>query len=109
MELLYSTYPELKEFGFRANGVSYRTEESYEIYPKNHIYTPFQELLKGDIKSIWKRNFNYASSYNSGEYTVSKVVERLDSKEAKHYFEVISSLDLTKLTALKKYTERETA
>lgn len=109
LELSANTFPELKEFGYQAYGLQCQPEESYEIYPKNNIYTPFQALLKGDIKAIWKRNLDYAFSYNSGVYTVSKTEERLNSEEAKHYFDVIASLDRAKLSAFKKTAEKETA
>ena len=109
LELLYSTFPELMQFGFEAYGMDYEPEEKYEIYPKNHIYTPFQALLSGDIETIKKRNLTYGTSRNFGEYTVSKVKERLSGEEAGHYFEVIQGLDRTKLRGLKENDEKETA
>lgn len=109
LELLYSTFPELMEFGFKAYGLEYGPEEEYEIYPKNHIYTPFQALLTGDIEAIKKRNLDYGRSYNSGEFMFSKVKERLDSKEVEHYFKVIQELDRAKLSSMKENAEKETA
>ena len=109
LELLYSTFPELMQFGFEAYGMDYEPEEKYEIYPKNHIYTPFQALLSGDIETIKKRNLTYGTSRNFGEYTVSKVKERLSGEETGHYFEVIQGLDRTKLRGLKENDEKETA
>lgn len=48
LTLLYQKYPELKEFGFSAYAIDYNTE-LYEIYPNNHIYTPFKALMNGEI------------------------------------------------------------
>ena len=97
------------QFGFESYGMDHGPEEKYEIYPKNHIYTPFQALLSGDIETIKKRNLTYGTSRNFGEYTVSKVKERLSGEETGHYFEVIQGLDRTKLRGLKENDEKETA
>lgn len=92
LDLLYSMYPELKEFGFEAFGSYSFEQDSYEIYPKNKIYTPFTALMEGDIEAIKERNRSYARSFNHGEYSILAVAERLGSEEAKHYFDVIAGL-----------------
>lgn len=91
LDLLYNTYPELKEFDFGAyEYVSY--EKQYEIYPKSHIYTPFDALMARDINAIIDRNMEYAKSYNAGIYTPDETEKRLTSEEAMHYFHVIENL-----------------
>lgn len=102
LDLLYGTFPELREFKFDAYGLNYESEKDYEIYPANHIYTPLEAMLTGDIEAIKKRNNSYAAAYNYDKYTVSAVKERLSSKEAEHYFDVIRNLDRTKLENLQK-------
>lgn len=102
LDLLYGTFPELREFQFDAYGLDYQSEKDYEIYPANHIYTPLEAMLTGDIEAIKTRNNRYAAAYNHGAYTVSAVNERLNSKEAEHYFDVIRNLDRTKLANLQK-------
>lgn len=97
LELLYNTFPELREFNFRAYRLNYGKEEDYEIYPTPDLYTPLKALLAGDLEAIRKRNFDYCSWYNHGEYTVAKVKERLASEEGRHYFDVITKLDRMKL------------
>lgn len=92
LELLYTKYPELKEFQFAAYGVE-PYECSYEIYPHTvNCYTPFEALLAGDITAIIERNKNYCKSYNCGEYTLNKWNERVKSPEMQHYFDVIKSI-----------------
>ena len=108
LDLLYGTFPELREFQFDAYGLNYESEKDYEIYPANHIYTPLEAMLTGDIEAIKKRNNSYAAAYNHGAYTVSAVNERLNSKEAEHYFDVIRNLDRTKLANLQKVPFRTT-
>lgn len=92
LDLLYHTYPELKEFEYDAHSFDGK-EEKYEIYPKNHIYTPLVALLHQDIDAIRKRNEEHAASYNWGEYTVEKVKERLDGEIGQNYFSVIADLE----------------
>lgn len=89
-DLLYTKYPQLKEFGFEA--YEYNSYTTYEIYSKNRIYTPFEALMNGDIETIKERNIKYAEYYNAGDYTYEKVQGRLTSEEAQHYFEVIANL-----------------
>lgn len=90
LELLYKKHPELKQFGFEA--YEYRDYEkcAYEIYPKNHIYTPLEALLTGDIDAIRKRNIEYAKSYNAGTYTPDNMQKILESDEIKNFFDVIA-------------------
>lgn len=90
LELLYAKHPELEQFGFDA--YEYRDYENcpYEIYPKNHIYTPFEALLAGDIDAIRKRNTEYAKSYNAGTCTPANMKKLLESEEAKYFFDVIT-------------------
>lgn len=102
LDLLYGTFPELREFKFDAYGLDYQSEKDYEIYPANHIYTPLEAMLTGDVEAIKTRNNRYAAAYNHGAYTVSATEERLSSKEAEHYFDVIRNLDRTKLANLQK-------
>lgn len=92
LELLYQTYPELRQFEFEA--YEYREYENhYEIYPKHiNCYTPFHALLTRDIDAIINRNEQYCKSYNCGEYTLAKWAERKNSPEIQHYFDVIRSL-----------------
>lgn len=82
--------------------MDYQSEKDYEIYPANHIYTPLEAMFTGDIEAIKTRNNRYAAAYNHGAYTVSAVNERLNSKEAEHYFNIIRNLDRTKLANLQK-------
>ena len=91
LDLLYGRYPKLREFRFKAFGVGSR-EEFYEIYPENNIYTPFRALMGKDIEAIKKRNIEYAHFYHYGDFTIEKVEERLASKEAEDYFDVIRTL-----------------
>ena len=91
LELLYNKYPQLKEFNFKAYEY-HACNAAYEIYPDNHIYTPFEALLKKDIDAIIARNENYAASYNAGIYTKELTQERLKSDEAKHFFDVILTM-----------------
>ena len=100
--LLYGTFPELREFKFSIYGYQYGPVDQYEIYPENHIYTPLKALLEGNIEAIKERNLSYGKSYNFGEYTVSAVKGRLEGEEGSHYFDVIRSLDREKL---KNYTK----
>lgn len=92
LELLYQTYPELKQFEFKA--YEYREYTGcYEIYPKHLMcYTPFHALLTQDIDAIIARNEQYCKSYNYGEYSPAKWNERKNSPEIQHYFDVIRSL-----------------
>lgn len=96
LDLLYQTYPELKEFQFNAYGM-YAKNEGYEIYPRNKVYTPFIALMEGDIDAIVERNISYGKSYNCGKYTVAKVKERLASPEIQRYFDVIRAMDRKKI------------
>lgn len=93
LDLLYGRYPELKEFEFAAFGFCDYEQASYEIYPKNKIYTPFAALMEGNVEVIRERNRSYARSFNHGDYTILAVAERLGSEEATHYFDVIVALD----------------
>ena len=94
LDLLYSRYPELAQFGFNAYEFNeYAGSLSYEIYPKNHIYTPFRALMKGDIEAIKKRNMEYAKSYNCGIYTPENMKKILESEEGKRFFDVIRNLE----------------
>lgn len=88
LDLLYGRYPQLREFNFKAFGVDTR-EEFYEIYPENNIYTPFRALMEKNIEAIKKRNIEYAQF---DDFTLEKVEERLASKEAEKYFDVIRTM-----------------
>ncbi|MCD8084431.1 MAG: hypothetical protein LUE86_13225 [Clostridiales bacterium] len=90
LELLYTRYPELQRFGFSAYSGEYA--DTYMIYPKNNIFTPFTALMSGDIEAIRKWNLDYSKSYNMGEFTVTVVKERLESDEAERYFDMIRML-----------------
>lgn len=90
LELLYKKYPELEQFGFAAYGYNEYDNFAYEIYPKNHIYTPFEALLTGDIDAIRKRNMEYAKSYHAGIYTPDNMKKMLESDEIKNFFDVIA-------------------
>lgn len=93
LDLLYGKHPELAQFGFNAYELhEYTGSLPYEIYPKNHIYTPFRALMEGDIEAIKKRNMDYAKSYNCGFYTPENMKKVMESEEGKHFFEVISGL-----------------
>lgn len=93
LDLLYGRYPELAQFGFNAYEFhEYTGSLPYEIYPKNHIYTPFRALMEGDIEAIKKRNMDYAKSYNCGFYISENMKKVMESEEGKHFFEVISGL-----------------
>lgn len=93
LDLLYGKYPELAQFGFSAYEYNeYRGSLSYEIYPKNHIYTPFRALMEGDAEAIKKRNTEYAKSYNCGFYTPENMKKVLESEEGQNFFEVIAEL-----------------
>lgn len=96
LELLYRTYPELEQFGFKAYSYNIAPEK-YEIYPKNNIYTPLRALLEGDIDAIVTRNIEYGKAYNHGEYSVESVKKRLASDEARQFFDVIRSLDKSRI------------
>lgn len=90
LQLLYGMRPELKQFNFEAYTIDNHINiDQYEIYPENHIYTPFIALMNRDINAICARNMEYAKSYNHGIYTVEEVTKRLKSDEAQHYFNVI--------------------
>lgn len=91
LDLLYNTYPELKEFQFAAYGCDHNLN-NYEIYPKFHIYTPFHALMNKDIDAIIERNINYCEAYNHGIYTTDALSERLESKEVNHFFDIIRNL-----------------
>lgn len=92
LELLYTKYPELKEFKFAAYGFE-PYGYAYEIYPETiNCYTPFDALLNSDIDAIIARNEDYCKSYNCGEYTPNKWNERVKSPEIQHYFDVVKSL-----------------
>lgn len=93
LDLLYATYPELKEFQFSAYGMyASEKENDYEIYPNNPIYTPFHALMKRDISMIIQRNKTYCKTYNNGIYTTKELDARLHSDKVKHYFETITNL-----------------
>ena len=73
--LLYQKYPQLKKFNFEAYEFF---DDRYEIYPKTcHIYVPFKALMDKDINAVKDRNLNYAKSYNYGDYTLEKYIERV--------------------------------
>ena len=91
LELLYRKYPQLKPFQFSAYSWGF-SQDLYEIYPANQVYTPFKALMEGDIKAIKERNLSYGKSYNYGDYTFKKVQERLSSEEVQRYFSVIQNL-----------------
>lgn len=91
LELLYSTYPELKEFEFKA--YKFHNHIQYEIYPSGiNCYTPFDALMESDIEAIIKRNEGYCKAYNAGIYTLEKWNERVNSPEIQHYFNIIKNL-----------------
>lgn len=91
LALLYQKYLELKEFKFSAYAIDYKTK-LYEIYSKNHIYTPFEALMKGDIEAIKTRNREYAKLYNNGIHTPEETEKRLSSPETQHLFDVIQNM-----------------
>lgn len=93
LDLLYEMYPELKQFEFSAYEFNeYKGSLPYEIYPKNHIYTPLRALMSGDVEAIKKRNLDYAKSYNFGFYTPENVKKVMESEEGQHFFEVVKNL-----------------
>lgn len=91
LELLYTTYPALREFQFDAYEMySY---QKYEIYPKNlNCYTPLNALMSSDIDAIIKRNEDYCKDYNNGTYSTAEWAKRVVSPELQHYFDIIKSL-----------------
>lgn len=92
LDLLYGTYPELRQFNFSAYEY-YSYNSDYEIYPKTvNCYTPFKALMEQDIDAIIKRNEEYCKFYNNGEYTPEKWVEAVKSVKMQHYFKVIREM-----------------
>lgn len=90
LDLLYGKYPELKQFEFAAYEYHDYERLPYEIYPKNHIYTPFEALMSGDIEAIKERNRRYAKAYNGSIHTPDATEKRLE--ENQNFFEVIVNL-----------------
>lgn len=89
LELLYDRYPELKEFGFSA----YKMDHiSYEIYPKNGIYTNFTALMTGNVDAILHRNRTYCRWYNSGRYSPMECERAFQTEDASKMFDLISSI-----------------
>lgn len=84
LDLLYGKFPELMKYGFSA--YMYDGCLPYDIYPENHICTPFASLMEGDIEAIVERNEEYAKRYNFGIYTLAKTRERMESEEVQQYF-----------------------
>lgn len=93
LDLLYSTYPQLARFQFSAYSIDHaRDVESYEIYPRNGVYTPLKAIMERDIDTIIARNTEYAKAYNAGEYTTDKMSKKLQSEEVQDFFDVIRNL-----------------
>lgn len=93
LDLLYGTYPQLARFQFSAYSIDHaRDVESYEIYPRNGVYTPLKAIMERDIDAIIARNVDYAKTYNAGEYTTGKMSEKLQSEEIQDFFDVIRNL-----------------
>lgn len=90
LDLLYTRFPSLRQFDFSAYSFS---DSQYQIYPKNHIYTPFVALMNGDIETIKKRTMDYAKSFNHGFCTLENMKKILESEEGKHFFKVIQNLE----------------
>lgn len=89
LELLYGRYPELKEFGFSA----YKMDSmSYEIYPKNSIYTNFTALMTGNVDAILHRNRVYCQWYNNGRYSPSECEKAFRTEDATKMFDLISRI-----------------
>lgn len=90
LELLYSRHPVLSKYEFDAYSYDYNCP--YEIYPKNHIYVPFEALMQKDINAIIQRNIDYAASYNTGSFSPAEMQKRLNSDEIKEFFETIKNM-----------------
>lgn len=90
--LLYQKYPELEQFKFAFYEYYGYENHKYEIYPANHIYVPFEDLMSKNIDGIIKRNEEYCKSYNHGAYSPEEWTKRLQSEETQQFFEVIKNL-----------------
>lgn len=86
--LLLRKYPELAKYNFEC--YSYTYNDNYEIYPENHIYTPFKALMDRDINTIKNRNIQYCREFNHGIYTIEQLSKRFDENE--EFFETIRNL-----------------
>lgn len=88
--LVYKKYPELKPYDIQF--YSYTKWQPYEVYTADHIMLPFEAMMTGNTDAIFKRNIDYAKSYNHGLFTTEQTMHRMTSENARNLFLIIKNI-----------------